>query len=77
MSYLADAHAEWHAVNGAYANCPLDCGAMSPAEAEAEAAYNTIAYEDEFGTASIRCAHCPATHRSVTAVRACASLDAA
>ena len=33
MSYLSDAHAEWHAVNGAYATCPLDCGAISPAQA--------------------------------------------
>lgn len=28
MSYLADAHREWHFVNGAdNPNCPLDCRA--------------------------------------------------
>lgn len=27
MSYLAEAHSEWHAVHGKYAICPLDCGA--------------------------------------------------
>lgn len=26
MSYLAEAHADWHAVNGRDAVCPLDCG---------------------------------------------------
>lgn len=26
MSYLSEAHAEWHAVNGHDAVCPLDCG---------------------------------------------------
>lgn len=51
---LADAHRDWHNVNGAYAVCPLDCGAMSPeqaaAEAEAEAvwAFTTWATEQGF-----------------------------
>jgi hypothetical protein len=27
MSYLADAHNDWHAVNGWNAGCPLDCAA--------------------------------------------------
>lgn len=26
MSYLAEAHADWHAVHGKFAVCPLDCG---------------------------------------------------
>lgn len=30
MSYLSEAHAEWHAVHGKYACCPLDCGAGEP-----------------------------------------------
>lgn len=33
MTYLAEAHAEWHIVNGPY-GCPLDCGR---GEYEAEA----------------------------------------
>lgn len=27
MGWLADAHSEWHAVNGRNEVCPLDCGA--------------------------------------------------
>lgn len=27
MSYLADAHRDWHAVNGWRSGCPLDCAA--------------------------------------------------
>lgn len=26
MAWLADAHNEWHTVNGRYEVCPLDCG---------------------------------------------------
>lgn len=26
MSWLSEAHSEWHAVNGHDAICPLDCG---------------------------------------------------
>lgn len=71
MSYLADAHSEWHAVHGAYAICPLDCGAMSPEQAEAEEADNTMSYYDEHGTASITCGACGGTHKAVDAVKAC------
>lgn len=34
MSYLSEAHNQWHAINGPY-GCPLDCG-IGEAEAEAE-----------------------------------------
>lgn len=27
MSYLADAHRDWHTVNGWRSGCPLDCAA--------------------------------------------------
>lgn len=27
MSWISDAHQEWHHVHGQYAICPLDCGA--------------------------------------------------
>lgn len=27
MSYLSEAHQEWHTVHGKYEVCPLDCGA--------------------------------------------------
>jgi hypothetical protein len=26
MSWLSEAHTEWHTVNGRYEVCPLDCG---------------------------------------------------
>lgn len=32
MSYLSEAHSEWHSINGKYAVCPLDCGANEPDE---------------------------------------------
>lgn len=35
MSFIADAHREWHLVNGRYSVCPLDCGATEGAMAEA------------------------------------------
>jgi hypothetical protein len=78
MSWLSDAHSEWHAVHGAYACCPLDCGAISPEQAAAEDLMNFIAYTDEeAGDAlPIRCAHCKARHATVDVVRACAELDA-
>ena len=77
MSYIADAHRDWHAVNGAYnTECPLDCGAMAPGQAEAEELSNFIAYTDEeAGDARrIRCAHCKDRHGSADVVRACAAL---
>lgn len=30
MSYIAEAHAEWHFVHGKFASCPLDCGVNEP-----------------------------------------------
>lgn len=77
MSWISEAHADWHAVNGAYnSNCPLDCGAMSPEAREAEDIINALGYEDETGTASIRCGTCPDRHHSVAAVRLCGELKA-
>lgn len=35
MSWISEAHNQWHAINGPY-GCPLDCGI---GEDEAEAAY--------------------------------------
>lgn len=78
-NYLADAHREWHYVHGKYNSaCPLDCGAMSPEQAEAEEAYAWISWMDEeAGDARrIRCAHCRDRHATVEVVRACADLSA-
>jgi hypothetical protein len=75
MTYLADAHRDWHAVNGAYAICPLDCGAMAPGQAEAEELSNWIAYTDsEADERRVRCAHCKDRHANADVVRACAAL---
>jgi hypothetical protein len=77
VSYLADAHREWHYVNGAYnSNCPLDCGAMSPEAREAEDLINALEYEDDGKERTIRCAHCSDRHATVDAVRLCADLHA-
>jgi len=76
MSYLADAHREWHYVNGAYnSNCPLDCGAMSPEARAAEDAMMAEAYliEEEGAVPTIRCAHCKGRHVTVDMVRVCAA----
>lgn len=79
MSYLSDAHRDWHAVNGAYnTECPLDCGAISPEQAAAEDAYNAIAYADEQAGPDgcrIRCAHCKGKHADARTVRLCAELS--
>jgi len=76
MSYLSEAHQEWHLVNGAYAICPLDCGRVSPEQREAEDLMDAIAYEDDEKERTIRCAHCSERHATVDAVRACAALAA-
>lgn len=39
MSFIADAHREWHVVYGSQAVCPLDCGANEGAMAEAADEY--------------------------------------
>lgn len=65
MTWIADAHREWHTVHGQNAVCPLDCGV---GEAAAEAA----AAEQEFG--SVRCGHCGGRHWDVAGVKACAGV---
>lgn len=57
MAWLADAHREWHYVNGANEVCPLDCGVGE-----------TYGDEEE---ASIRCGHCKGYHFTVQGVRNC------
>lgn len=56
MAWLADAHREWHYVNGADACCPLDCGAGET-------------YDHEEPT--IKCGHCKAYHFTTQEVRIC------
>jgi hypothetical protein len=34
MSYLSEAHTDWHTANGKFATCPLDCGANEPIQSE-------------------------------------------
>lgn len=71
MSYLADAHRDWHTVNGKYAVCPLDCGASEIVgnyfEADAEALLEVQAA----GGRGIKCGNCKLHHTSVDAIRFC------
>ncbi len=70
MSYLSDAHAEWHAVNGRDQVCPLDCGVGEDAAADYEAEQAYLA------SLTIRCGHCRERHATVAEVRACAGVAA-
>ena len=65
VATIADAHAHWHATNGAYAVCPLDCGASEGLYAEYE--------EADFVEATaplVACGHCKGRH-TVAGVRTC------
>lgn len=64
---LSEAHSHWHAVNGALAVCPLDCGIGYDMHAEAEAAGW---YDDE--ATQVSCGHCKGRH-SVEQVKECAA----
>ena len=61
MSWLADAHRDWHTVNGANAMCPLDCGANEADEG----------YDDE-QPALVRCGWCHEL-QTIDEVRACST----
>ena len=59
VASLSDAHAQWHAVHGTDAPCPLDCG---------------IEPDDITDTGpGISCGHCKGRHASVAGVRECAT----
>lgn len=67
MSFLSEAHDQWHAMNGRYAVCDLDCGASE---------YIGQAFEDDYedtegGTKGIRCGSCKGRHSSVSMVKLC------
>ena len=64
MAWLAEAHADWHVVNGRYAVCPLDCGV-------AEALYAEADNEDSH---RIRCAQCKGVHETVAEVKVCSTV---
>lgn len=68
MTYLADAHRDWHTVHGRYAVCPLDCGAIDPIVAAWEEDQDRIAE----GEPSFRCGHCKGRHTSVFIAKECA-----
>lgn len=46
MSFIAEAHREWHLVHGARATCPLDCGASEPTPEEEAEAWEASEAED-------------------------------
>lgn len=68
MTYLADAHRDWHAVHGLNAVCPLDCGAGEAVMEDWEHEADSI----EAGAPSFRCGHCKGRHTSVAMARRCA-----
>lgn len=47
MSYLSEAHNEWHAVNGHDAICPLDCGNLEYLADQAQDAWLDSLYTGE------------------------------
>jgi len=54
MTWIADAHREWHTVHGTFAVCPLDCGAgetYDPADYLTPAEYAAAVAEAEEGRA--------------------------
>ena len=65
---LADAHDQWHKLNGKYRTCDLDCGAGERVgeffEADAQA---LIA----LGERGIKCGSCGMHHSNTAAVRFC------
>ena len=63
MSWLSDAHSEWHTVNGSNASCPLDCAA-----GDTEAIY---AFDLEDDLPLVKCGRCKSYHYGVEGVRDC------
>ena len=62
MNWLAEAHRDWHVVNGANAMCPLDCGANEDVD------------EDAYGPQAplVRCGWCHEL-QTIDEVRACST----
>lgn len=67
MSYLSEAHAQWHQIYGKYATCELDCGAGEVVGQVFEDDYEAT----KGGTEGIRCGSCRGRHASVATVRFC------
>lgn len=75
MSFLAEAHADWHAVNGKYSVCDLDCGAGEHLwEMFAEDAEALKALEDS-GLHGIKCGSCKQYHASKATVKLCCEVE--
>ena len=69
MAYLADAHREWHYVNGWDTVCPLDCGVEEARYADWDAEQ-----EEAEEAHHIVCGSCKDLHETVEEVRACHAL---
>ena len=67
MSYLSDAHAQWHQIYGKYATCDLDCGAGEVVGEVFEADAEALAE----GAHGIKCGSCKERHASVATVKFC------
>lgn len=76
MSWISESHSQWHALNGLYEPCPLDCGIVPPEQAKVEALETALEENAKFAEATnsdhiIRCGRCGKTHHSVAGVRWC------
>lgn len=68
MSYLSDAHDQWHRIYGKYTTCNLDCGAGEIVGDTFEADEEAL---QESGARGIRCGSCKGRHATVATVRFC------
>ena len=64
MGWLAEAHQEWHIVNGRNVVCPLDCGVGEAEALEAD-------WEAEEDQHVIICGNCRDLHETADQVRQC------
>lgn len=62
MSYMADAHRQWHTAHGWNMVCPLDCGVTER--------YDDY-YDEEEGEPLVKCGKCKGRHAGARGVAVC------
>lgn len=63
MTWIADAHRQWHSAHGQFAVCPLDCGVGEGMDEP-----------DPMPGEGVRCGHCQNRHWTIEGVKACAGV---
>lgn len=66
MSWLADAHRDWHTVHGWDKVCDLDCGVGEVYDYD----------EDDMQPWGVKCGHCKLYHADTHAVYLCSRMSA-